>query len=290
MKKVLLAAVLALGTLQAANAQTVEKKSKEELRKEQARQEAEDRKNAAKKAADERKAAADQRKKEAAEKAAARKQAAQDARDIKSGKKKAPEAPSVASYSAELPMEAFPYVREFVIQKNRDDKYAKLKDNYETRKQFYKSRHTSRGYLEVEVPNETRYARVQYYHLAKDSAKKFLVVENTDCKQGVCANDLKIYKNTAPKTWEDATATLMPEMPYKAISKMLKSEYKNYYQADDIYESKNLASEEGLKKNLLWQISSDEKRVLLRETGLNIYIYELVFNENNGKFSLKKLK
>ncbi|MDZ4839176.1 MAG: hypothetical protein SGJ04_04140 [Bacteroidota bacterium] len=196
-----------------------------------------------------------------------------------------PEDVSISTYYYEMPLDYFPYIKAYMISKNRDDKYAKLKDNQDFRKTFIKTRNAEKGFLELSRSGDIAYTRLQKF-ISKDSTLNVLI-ENSQCSAS-CENDIKLFQKK-DREWTDVTDKKFPEFPSDAIYKSLKAQYRIIYKGDDVFNSKGFENKDVLRKAVVYVIIPDERRIIIKEFDQGIELYEITYDKMKDKFRMRKL-
>jgi hypothetical protein len=203
----------------------------------------------------------------------------------KPGSKNQPPVVNVTNYYYELPQTALPQITEYITRRKQEAPLVKTVDNQDLRKGFILNQDLERGYLNLQLPNEGKYTRLQLY---KTGTTPLLAVEVTNCVPS-CVNQLYIYRRDTGQ-WRDRTAEYIPAVDYKWIKKRLQEKYKEQYMDLDLYNSQGYENEEVLKKGLMYLVSPDEKKIIIREQNLPLDLYEMTWDEAKSKFVLKKIE
>jgi preprotein translocase subunit SecG len=191
---------------------------------------------------------------------------------------------NVVNYYYELPAEALPQIGAYIKRRKEEAPLVKTVDNADLRKGFILDKDAERGYLNLQLPNENKYTRLQLY---KQGNTPLLAVEVTECKPH-CDNQLTIYRRDTGQ-WRDVTSEYLPPLDLKFIRKRLQEKYKEEYMDLDVYESKGYDDETMLRNELMYVIATDENKIFVREEGLSINLYEMTWDAEKNKFVLKKL-
>ena len=197
----------------------------------------------------------------------------------------AAEAIDVIYYYYRLPIELLPQVKDYITTKNKEDKYAKLHDDNDFRKTFIRTKNTDAGYLQLNRPGEDKkYTRLQLF--TAKSGQVYMAVEQSECTP-LCTNAFHVYKRNGTN-WDDVTTTEFPISPNKEILSTLKTRYKKEYGDLDVFNSKGYDNDENLKKGLMYYISPDEGKIVLKEQAMNLKLMEYSFDAAKSKFIAKK--
>jgi len=176
-----------------------------------------------------------------------------------------------------LPLENLPELQKYAGEK-------KFKDDGDYRKSWVKTEDDNKGYLLLQLPATDRFTKIQLFKTI-DGAPVF-VVETNDCSP-TCSNFIRVYKQKAG-AWADVTDEMMPKLDNKFITGKLKQAYKKQYDDLDIYNTKGYDNEDNLQKALLYDISPDAKKIVVKEQYLPLNLYEINW-DGKSKFVLKKL-
>ena len=185
--------------------------------------------------------------------------------------------PEVVSLYYSLPLEYLPE-----LQKYAGDK--KYKDDADYRKSWIKSKNDAKGYIQLQLPATDRYTKIQMYKTGDGSP--IMLVETNDCSP-TCSNFIRVYRQDSSK-WVDITDETLPQLDNKYIISKLKQAYKKQYDDLDIYKTKGYDNEDNLKKALVYDISPDLKKIVVKEQYLPLTLYEISW-DGKSKFILKKL-
>lgn len=185
----------------------------------------------------------------------------------------------------DIPLQYLTQVEAYIARRKAEQPKVKTVDSKDLRTGFVKNLDTSRQYMLLQLPGESKYTRLQLFETGKRN--KLLSMETTVCDNGYCQNALKFYRKDTG-AWNDITEAFMPELDYKYMSGALKTVYKKTFKDLDIYESKGYNDEAKLKSSLLYIISPDENKILIQEPHLSTTLYEMVWNVKKQAFDLKK--
>jgi hypothetical protein len=193
--------------------------------------------------------------------------------------------PEVVQLYFQLPISALPQVKDYIkVMKplnNNDD----LRDGKDLRRSFIAKTDANRQYINLQRPGETKYTRIQEFK-TKDF-KRILAIETNACT-GICNNDLKFYRNENSE-WKDVTSEYMYKVEPKVVLKKIKDKYKEEYMDTELYDSKSYEDSTGFAKAINYNISLDENKIVIRDQYLSLPLYEMKWNQEKGKFDIKKL-
>lgn len=190
----------------------------------------------------------------------------------------------VTNYYYELPGDALPHIGAYIKRRKEEAPLVKTVDNQDLRKGFILDKDDKRGYLNLQLPNENKYTRIQLF---KQGNTPLLAVEVTECKPK-CDNEFTIYRRDTGQ-WRNVTSEYLPPLDVKWMRKRLQEKYKEQYMDLDLYEAKGYDDETMLRNELMYGISTDENKIIIKEQGLPADLYEMTWDAEKNKFVLKKL-
>jgi hypothetical protein len=185
----------------------------------------------------------------------------------------------------DLPLEYLTQVEAYIARRKAEQPRVKTVDSKDLRTGFIRNLDTTRQYIHLQLPGETKYTRIQLFETNKRN--KLVGMETTVCNNGYCESGIKFYRKDTG-TWREVTTDYTPVLDYKYMSSALKSVYKKAFTGLDIYESKGYGNDSTLKNALLYIISPDENKILIQEPHLSTTLYEMIWNVKKQEFDLKK--
>jgi DNA mismatch repair ATPase MutL len=191
---------------------------------------------------------------------------------------------SILNYYYELPQDYLPQISDYIKRRKEEAPLVKTEDTKDLRKGFILNQELERGFLNLQLPNENKYTRMQLY---KTGTTPLLAVEVTECNP-FCDNKLSIYRRDTGQ-WRDKTSEYLPALDMKWVRKRLQEKYKEQYMDLDIYDSRGYNDDATLEKALMYVVSPDENKIIVREQNLPIDLYEMTWDGEKNKFVLKKL-
>jgi hypothetical protein len=193
---------------------------------------------------------------------------------------------TVLNYYYELPQEYLPQVGAYIARRKQEAPLVKTVDNKDLRTGFILNKDLERGYLNLQLPNDPKYTRIQLF---KDDKSPVLAIEVTECNPK-CQNTLTFYKKSYfDSTWKESNMQYMPTIDMDYVRKKVKDTYKKEYMDLELFNSLGYESSDVLQKAIVYNISPDANKIVIREQSLPLDLYEMTWNAEKAKFELKKL-
>lgn len=201
-------------------------------------------------------------------------------------KSNAPEPdPEVVQMYFELPSDALPIIQDYVKREGNKVDNEDLKDGNDLRRGFIRTLDGTKGYIHLQKTGEVPYTRIKEFK-TKDF-KRIMAVETTTCA-GSCDNQLKFYRKDGSE-WKDVTEEYIYKPSPKTVVSRLRDKYKETFMDLEEFDAKDYNQEANYVKAIVYTISPDVDKIVIKEQYLPLPLYEMVWDANKGKFSSKKL-